>query len=173
METLRLLIGPDEAAQPWQMAVRAVIIFVFGIACIRIAGRRTFSNATPLDIIVAIVVGSNLSRIMTGKANFLGGLAASLVIVLLHRLMAMATLRWRWLERAAKGSPVVLVRDGAADPAAMTRHGISQADLEEALRTEGVETVGNVRLATLESGGKISVVPASSPPPRGGRGQGG
>jgi uncharacterized membrane protein YcaP (DUF421 family) len=100
MHWLRLLIGPDEAAQPWQMAVRAVILFAFGIACIRIAGRRTFSHASPLDIIVAIVVGSNLSRIMTGKADFLGGLAASLTIVVLHRLLAMATLRSSWLSRA-------------------------------------------------------------------------
>jgi uncharacterized membrane protein YcaP (DUF421 family) len=158
---LRLLIGPDEAAQPWQMMVRAVILLVFGIACIRIAGRRTFSDATPLDIIVAIVVGSNISRIMTGKADFLGGLGASLTIVVLHRLLALATLRWGWLAWAVKGSPVVLVRDGQVDRAALTRHGISEDDLAESLRMEGVDAPKGASLATLESGGKISVVRAS------------
>jgi len=159
MHALRLLIGPDETAQPWQMCVRAAILFAFGIACIRIAGRRTFSNASPMDIIVAIVVGSNISRIMTGKADFLGGLAASLVIVVLHRLLAMATLRWEGLARLVKSSPTVLVKDGRADRAAMDRHAISQGDLEEGLRAEGVETPAGARLATLERSGKISVVP--------------
>jgi len=158
MEYIRALIGPDESAEPWQICVRAVIVFVFGLACLRIAGRRTFSQATPLDIFIAIVVGSNMSRIMTGKASFFGGLAATLLLVALHRLLAMATLRSNLLARIVKVAPTVLVRDGVIDRDAMRRHGISQADLEEGLRLEQVEDCQDVRLATLEGGGTISVV---------------
>ena len=42
----------------------------------------------------------------------------------------------------------------------MRRHAIGQADLIEGLRMEQVERIEDVRLATLEAGGKISVVPA-------------
>ncbi|HJV40535.1 DUF421 domain-containing protein [Caulobacter sp.] len=159
METLRILIGPDTGdATVAQLCARAVILFLFGVVCIRIAGRRTFSQITPLDIIVAIIVGSNLSRAMTGKAPFFGGLAATLVVVVLHRLIAMATLRWSALTQLFKGAPVRLVQDGIVDRPAMRRHAISQADLEEGLRMEQVEAIEDVRLATLEAGGKISVV---------------
>ncbi len=159
METFRVLIGPDTGdASPAQLCARAAILFLFGVACIRIAGRRTFSQITPLDIIVAIIVGSNLSRAMTGKAPFFGGLAATLVVVGLHRLIAMATLRWSLLSRVFKGRPVTLVENGVVDRAAMRRHAIGQADLEEGLRMEKVEAIEDVRLATLEAGGKISVV---------------
>jgi uncharacterized membrane protein YcaP (DUF421 family) len=162
METIRLLIGPDTGdASPAQLCFRALILFVFGIACIRIAGRRTFSQASPLDIVVAIIIGSNLSRAMTGKAPFFGGLAATLVIVVLHRLLALATLRWSAIARWIKCEPVVLVRDGRPDRAAMARHGISEADLAEGLRMEQVEQANAARLAVLEGGGKISVVPKS------------
>lgn len=160
MELLRALIGPDTGdAAPWQLCVRALILLPFGVLCIRIAGRRTFSQMAPLDIIVAIVIGSNLSRAMTGKAPFLGGLAATLVVVILHRLLAMASLRWGVMARLVKCAPVVLVRDGHVDAEAMVRHGIGRTDLEEGLRMEQVETAADVRLATLEAGGKISVVP--------------
>ena len=158
MEWLRSVIGPDDSAAVWQICVRAVIIFVFGLLCVRIAGRRTFAQATPLDIIVAIVVGSNLSRIMTGRASFFGGLAACLLLVVLHRALAMATLRWNGLATLVKGGPVVLVRDGRIDEAALRRHELSRDDLEEGLRMEQEENCDNVRLATLEAGGKISVV---------------
>jgi len=158
MEWIRAVIGPDESAEPWQICVRAVIIFAFGLLCVRVAGRRTFAQATPLDIIVAIVVGSNLSRIMTGKASFFGGLAASLLVVVLHRALAMATVHWNWLAAIVKSSPVVLVKDGRIDSAALRRHGLSREDLEEGLRMEQEESCENVRLAMLEAGGKISVV---------------
>lgn len=158
MDGLRTLIGPDDAALPWQICVRAFIVFAFGILCIRLAGRRTFSHASPLDIVVAIIVGSNLSRIMTGKADFLGGLGASLIIVLLHRLLAMLTLRWGWLARLVKSSPATLVKDGRVDRRALAHHGISEGDLLEALRLENTERAEDIRLATLEPSGNISVV---------------
>jgi uncharacterized membrane protein YcaP (DUF421 family) len=160
MEMLRALIGPDDgAASAAQLCARAVILFVFGIAYIRIAGRRTFSQASPLDIIVALVVGGNLSRAMTGKAPFWPALAATLLLVVLHRVFAMLTIRWTWLARLLKAEPAVLVRDGAEDRQAMLRHGIGQVDLLEALRLHEVESPADVRLATLENNGRISVVP--------------
>ena len=167
MDILRALIGPDTGeASVAQLCIRAVLLFLFGVICIRIAGRRTFSRITPLDIVVAIIIGSNISRAMTGKAPFVGGLAATLVVVVLHRLLAMSTLRWSALTRLFKGSPIVLVRDGVVDEDAMRRHAISRADLEEGLRMEQVEHMQEARLATLEAGGKISVVrrPAGSRP---------
>jgi uncharacterized membrane protein YcaP (DUF421 family) len=162
METFRALIGPDNGdATVAQLCARAVILFLFGVLCIRIAGRRTFSSITPLDIIVALIIGSNISRAMTGKAPFFPGLTATLVVVVLHRLLAMATLRWSPLARLMKGAPVTLVRDGVADEAAMRRHAIGRADLAEGLRMEQIDGIEAVRLATLEAGGKISVVPRS------------
>jgi uncharacterized membrane protein YcaP (DUF421 family) len=158
MQWLTALIGPDEAPSIPQFCVRAAVLFAFGIFCIRMSGRRSFSQASPLDIIVAIIIGSNLSRMMTGRVDFLGGLAASLVVVALHRVLAMAVLRWGWLERWIKGPSVVLVRDGRADRAAMVRHGVSEHDLMESLRLEQAETLDEVRLATLEDGGRISVI---------------
>jgi uncharacterized membrane protein YcaP (DUF421 family) len=163
MDMLRALIGPDTGdATALQLCVRAVILLIFGVACVRIAGRRTFAQASPLDIIVALVVGSNLSRAMTGKAPFWPALAATLALVVLHRLLALASLRWGALARWLKSNPVVLVRDGVEDVDAMHRHGISRSDLLEGLRMEQAEQVDAVRLATLEGGGKISVVPRRS-----------
>ena len=159
MDVFRTLIGPDNGdASALQLCVRAVLIFTFGLICIRVAGRRTFSQATPLDIIVALIVGSNLSRAMTGKAPFLPALAATLLLVILHRLLAMATLRWNLLARWVKCTPAVVVSDGRVDHDALRRHGMSMSDLEEALRMEQVEHTADAKRATLEGGGKISVI---------------
>src|SRR6185437_3558399 len=134
MELLHALIGPDNGdANAAQLCARAVILFFVGIVYIRVAGRRTFSHATPIDIVVALIVGSNLSRAMTGKAPFWPSLAATLLLVLLHRVLAMATLRWGWLAKLAKAKPVVLLRDGVRDEEAMRRHAVGEVDLMESL----------------------------------------
>ncbi len=159
MEVLRTLIGPDNGdANAAQLCARALILFFIGIAYIRIAGRRTFAHATPLDIVVALIVGSNLSRAMTGKAPFWPALAATLLLVVLHRVLAILTLRWTWLAKLLKAEPVVLVRDGEEDRRAMFLHGIGEDDLLQGLRLEQVERPDEVRLGTLENNGRISVI---------------
>jgi uncharacterized membrane protein YcaP (DUF421 family) len=80
------------------------------------------------------------------------------LLVALHRLFAMLTIRWTWLAKLMKAEPVVLVRDGRSDRKAMLRHGIGEQDLLESLRLEQAEHLKDVRLATLENSGKISVV---------------
>jgi uncharacterized membrane protein YcaP (DUF421 family) len=160
MELFRTLIGPDDGqAGIGQMCFRTLILFIFGIICIRIAGRRTFAQASPLDIIVAIVVGSNISRVMIGRAPFWASLAATLLLVLLHRALAMGTLRWNLLSSWVRGSAVDLVVGGVANEKAMFRHAIGHDDLMEGLRMEQVDDLAKVKRATLEAGGKISVIP--------------
>lgn len=160
MEIVSILIGPDEGPQTaLQLSFRAVFLLAFGVLCVRITGRKTFARASPLDIIVALILGSNLSRMMIGNVEFWPSMAATLTLVVASRLLEVATLHWSPLASLLKGRPVVLVRDGVMDPKAMHRHGISEADLAEGLRLEQQERLQNVRLATLEGGGRISIVP--------------
>lgn len=159
METVRLLIGPDEGAGTAQLCFRAAILLGFGIVCVRIAGRRTFSHYSPLDIVVALIVGSNLSRVMTGKAAFFPTLAATLVLVVLHRLLALATLRWGWLSLLLKARPIRIIEEGEINDRALRRANLSREDLREALRMEQFDRPSEIERATLESSGKLSVVP--------------
>jgi uncharacterized membrane protein YcaP (DUF421 family) len=159
MAWFREFIGPDQGADAQQLCMRAILLFIFGIICIRIAGRRTFAQYSPLDIIVALIVGSNISRIMTGKADVIPAGAATLVLVLLHRILAMATLRWGALAWLVKARPVRLVRDGQIDAKALRRANLSDDDLHEAIRMEQFEDPADLRLAMLEGSGKVSVVP--------------
>ncbi|MDP9104260.1 MAG: DUF421 domain-containing protein [Pseudomonadota bacterium] len=158
MDALHTLIGPHDGATFLLFSVRTVIVLAFGIACVRIAGRTTFSQLSPLDIVVAIVVGSTLSRAITGSVPFLPALGSNLLLVLLHRGLAWLGVRWRPLGLLVKGRVAVIVRDGVADTAELRRHRISNDDLHEALRLGGAATLSEVRLAMLEDGGKISVI---------------
>jgi len=162
MEWFRQLIGPDEGASALQLCFRVLPLLAFGILCVRIAGRRTFAHFSPLDIVVALIVGSNISRVMTGKAPFFPVLAATLALVVLHRLLAFVAMRWQWVAALVKSRPITLVEDGKVDARAMRRANLSDQDLAQGIRSEQIRDIDDVALATLESSGKLSVVPKRS-----------
>ena len=142
----------------WQECTRAVLVFVFGLVLVRVAGRRIFGRWSAIDIVVSIMIGSNLSRALTGNAELWGTLAATTLLVALHWVFAHLASRWAALSRLVEGVAVPLARLGQPLTSTFHRHSISAADLHEALRQAGVEDLGATKLVTLEPSGKISVL---------------
>ena len=159
METLHVLIGTQgEDISAGQMALRAVLIFLLGMIIVRFAATRAFGKWSALDIILAVVVGSNLGRAMTGSAPFIPTLVATIVLVALHGILATASARWSWLSALTKGRSVVLVEDGVINHARMRRAGIGEGDLRMALRAEGHEGLDDVQTISLERNGDITII---------------
>lgn len=159
METLHTFIGAEgQDIGSLQMALRATLIFTLGLLIVRFAATRAFGKWSALDIILAVIIGSNLSRALTGSAPFIPTLVATVLLVVFHALLSMGAARWPWLSTLTKGASVKLVRDGKLDEAAMRRAGIGHGDLRMALRAAGHADLASVASASLERNGDISVI---------------
>lgn len=145
----------------WQMPIRAVVVFAYGLILVRFPGQRIFGQSGALDIVLAVLVGSSLSRALTGNAPFVATLLATTAIVLVHWLVAHLATRWHAVSWLVKGTVARIVTDGRADRALMRRFGLSDGDLEEAMRQFGIDRLDKVKAAHLERSGKISIVPRS------------
>ncbi len=55
-----------------QECARAVLVLAYGLTLVRLSGRGAFGKWSALDIIVSIMVGSTLSRALTGSAPLPG-----------------------------------------------------------------------------------------------------
>ena len=143
----------------WQMCLRASLLFAYGILLLRLAGTRIFGKSVPLDIVMSVIIGSNLSRTLTGNAPMVEVMIATAWLLALHWALAHYAQRHRWFSNLVKGKPHELVRDGTIDWAAMRHEGIGTRDLETALRDGGVDGREDVACATLERDGSISVIP--------------
>ena len=141
-----------------QESARAVVVFFYGWLLLRLAGRRIFGRWAALDIVVSIMVGSNLSRALTGSAPLLATLVGTTALVGLHWIAATLAVYWRPLDGVIEGKPVQIVRGGQMIEAAMRRLRVTHSDLEEALRDKGLDDLAAVRTATLEPSGKISIL---------------
>ena len=142
----------------WQMTLRGVLVFFYGLALVRLAGARIFGKLAAFDIVLAVLIGSNLSRTLTANAPLVPTLTATAGIVALHWAITKLALRSSAVGWLVKGKVVQLVRDGRVDWQAMGTGGIGQGDLDEAIRDAGVHDVDEVESAFLERSGTISVL---------------
>lgn len=145
-----------------EMSARAVVVLLATLLMVRVAGRRFLGRNAGFDVVLAIVLGSVVSRAINGQAAFFPTLGAGFVLVLVHRLLAVVACRSHFISRLLKGADWMLVRDGQIDYAALRRAEFSEDDLLENLRLRGnIASVHEVAEARLERNGQISVIPKS------------
>jgi uncharacterized membrane protein YcaP (DUF421 family) len=135
-----------------------VLVFGYGLLALRLAGRRAFAKWSALDTIVAITIGSSLSRTLTGNADLLGTLAASSILLLLHWIVAKLAAHSDMASTLFEGAAVTLASAGHVVERCCKRHAVSRADLEEALRSAGIATIAGTSLVMLEPSGEITVL---------------
>jgi uncharacterized membrane protein YcaP (DUF421 family) len=159
METV---FGVEHNVSLAQECARAVLIFFYGLVLLRLSGRRTFADWSALDVLLSIVIGSNLSRALTGSVPLAGTLGASAVLVGLHVLLAHGVARYGSLSAVVEGVPVELGKNGSVDLQKRKRHMVSECDLMEALRKKGLKDVRGTERIVLEASGEITVIKASA-----------
>jgi uncharacterized membrane protein YcaP (DUF421 family) len=164
---LRLLLGidlDDKQLNAGQMALRAVVVYVVTVLMVRLGKKRFMGRATAFDVILGIMLGSVVSRAITGNTPFLPALAAAAVLVALHSLFSWVALHWHGLGGMVKGHAQVVIRDGKPDWRRLRKSHMSERDLWEDLRTKGIARLDEVAEAQLERSGNLSVIKAKREP---------
>jgi uncharacterized membrane protein YcaP (DUF421 family) len=149
---------PEDPLQVHQVMARAVVVYVVGLAIVRIGKGRSIGRMTPLDVILGFVLGSLLSRGITGHASLSGTAASSAALMAMHWLLTWLACRWHWFGDLVKGRSHLIVKDGQPILDALGRHHISIHDLEEELRLKGIDDIRHVREAYKERNGEVSVL---------------
>jgi uncharacterized membrane protein YcaP (DUF421 family) len=166
MNDLFTVFGEGTDLTLTQMAARGVTVFVFTLCMLRISGRRSFGQHSPFDACITVLLGSILARAVAGASPFLPTIGTGVALVVLHRAIAMISIRAPAVERLLSGSPRTLVCDGKIIAAAQKRALVSTADILQALRERAqLESIGEAKKVTLERNGIISVLKREPGPP--------
>jgi len=145
-----------------QMCLRAVIVYVVTVLIVRLGKKRFMGRTTAFDVILGIMLGSIVSRAITGNSPFFPALAASAALIVMHWLFSGIALYWHGFGWAIKGKPELLVQDGKVDERLMRQVHMTEHDLSEDLRGNGVSDLAQVGEARLERNGELSVIKAKS-----------
>jgi uncharacterized membrane protein YcaP (DUF421 family) len=156
---LSTLFGEGTDLTVIQMVARGVTVFIFTLLMLRVSGRRSFGQHSPFDACITVLLGSILARAVAGASPFLPTIASGMALVLLHRAIAMISIRSPSMEKLVSGSPRTLVSNGELVSTALHKGLVSQADILQALREHAhAGSIADARLVTLERNGTISVL---------------
>ncbi|HUF20339.1 MAG TPA: YetF domain-containing protein [Burkholderiales bacterium] len=161
LEAVRELVAlGDSDLSAWQMALRAIIIYLTAIVLVKVGQKRFMGKNTAFDMILGIILGSVLSRAITGNADLLPTITAGATLVALHWLFSVTSFHFSFFGTFIKGREKMLIRDGEINWDNMRKSHLSRHDLEMALRSSGqVTEPEDVKLAYFERSGDISVIP--------------
>jgi uncharacterized membrane protein YcaP (DUF421 family) len=147
---------------PWlylaEILLRTTIVYFFALFVVRTIGKRGMGQLAPFDFVIIIALGSAVGDPMFyPDVPLLHALVAITAIVVLTQGVTRVTQRSKRIQDLLSATAARLIRDGVMDLAAMRQEGIARTELFEALRTIGIEHLGEVERAYLEPSGKISV----------------
>ena len=149
---------------PWtHLVIRAVIIYVVFFIGLRLFGKRELGQFTTFDLVLVLLVANALQPAITGPDNSVtGGVIIITILLVFNRMVALVRNRWPWFDALIDPPPTVVVQDGEISKPALEKEGLSDTDVEMAIREHGIDMLSDVKQAVLENDGSISVVTKGS-----------
>jgi uncharacterized membrane protein YcaP (DUF421 family) len=142
------------------VAIRAFFGFCLALALTRIVGRRELSTMEPFDLIMLVVLGDLIQQGVTqNDQSATGALIVATVIALMTVVVAYLNFRFSWVRPVLKGGLIVLVEDGTPIERNLRRERLTVDEVEAQAREQQIESLDQVRLAILETSGRISFIP--------------
>ncbi len=146
---------------PLELVVRTAVIYLFFLVFLRLSGKRQLGQFTLFDIALVLLAANALQPAMTGPdQSITGGVIIIITMFTVNRLVAEARLRIPIVRRLLEFAPTVIGRDGKWLASELEKQELDLDDVETALREHGLERVEQLKVATLEEDGSISIVPA-------------
>ncbi|HEX3816184.1 MAG TPA: YetF domain-containing protein [Mycobacteriales bacterium] len=145
---------------PAEKVLRAVLIYLFLVIALRIAGKRELAQLNTLDFVVLLAVANAVQNGLIGNDNSVtGATLGAAILFLVNGLLAFLLFRKARLRRWVEGTPTVLIRDGKLDEAGLRREEMTHDELLTEVQSAGADTFEEVESAMLEPSGKVVVVP--------------
>jgi uncharacterized membrane protein YcaP (DUF421 family) len=147
---------------------RPVIVYIFLVVALRLAGKRELAELNPMDLVVLLTLSNTVQNAIIGDDNsVLGGIIGATTLLSLNFLVVRFLYKHRRLERLAEGDKADLIRNGQLIEERLDQESLSRSELEAAARREGLGSLDEVERAVLEPSGRISIIPKK--PETGGR----
>jgi uncharacterized membrane protein YcaP (DUF421 family) len=149
--------------------VRPVIVYVFLIVGLRLAGKRELAQLNPFDLVVLLTLSNTVQNAIIGDDNSVtGGLLGAATLLAVNYVVVRFLFDHEKLDRLVEGDPDVLMKDGRVCEDRLRAELITRNELESAAHKQGYASLDEIDRAILDPGGSVSFF-AKKPTPEAGR----
>lgn len=143
--------------------IRPIIVYLFLIIGLRLAGKRELGQLNPFDLIVLLTISNTVQNAIIGEDNSLiGGLIGAATLLIVNYLVVRAIHKNPFLERLLEGDSEFLIRNGQIQKDWMEKESIDIAELEIAAHKQGYESLAIIETAKIDQEGNVIFVPKES-----------
>jgi len=146
---------------PLEIIVRGTLVYWFIFLLFRLVLRRDAGSIGIADVLFVVLIADASQNGMAGEYRTVSeGFVLIATIAGWNLLIDWMAYRYSWFSKLMEPQPLPLVRYGRILHANMRATMLTREELESQLREQGVENIKDVKSATLEPDGKISVIRA-------------
>lgn len=146
-----------------EMVVRGTLVYLAIFVMLRLLPRRQVGSLGVADLIVIMLVADAAQNAMANEYRSIPeGLVLVATIFGWDYIIDWVDFRWPGLHLAGP-QPEILAEFGQVNLRALERQRMSLDDLMGQVRAHGIEHLGLVRKAVLESDGRLSIIRMGEP----------
>jgi len=154
----RLFIGEQPVLYFLEILLRVVVIYVVSLLVLRIGGKRSRRQLTPLEMLLVVALGSAVGDVLFYPTVAIAYTVVVLVAVMgLQLLMEWLKQRSSFMERFVNSTPTRIIEEGKIVEGALAAEQLTRDELYSSLRQEGISNLGQVKHCFLELSGQFSV----------------
>jgi len=137
--------------------LRPILVYVFLIAGLRLAGKRELAQLNPFDLVVLLTISNTVQNAIIGEDNSVtGGIIGAATLLFVNHMVVRFLYGHERLDRLIEGDCDVLIENGVVQDDRLRNELITRLELETAAHKQGFARLDEVDRAVLEPGGGIA-----------------
>ena len=139
--------------------VRPILVYVFLIVGLRLAGKRELAQLNPFDLVVLLTLSNTVQNAIIGDDNSVtGGIIGATALLVINYLVVRFLYDHRKLDQFVEGSADTLISAGKIHMGRLKKELITVEALAAAARKQGFNALSEVQECTLEPGGTLCFI---------------
>jgi uncharacterized membrane protein YcaP (DUF421 family) len=145
--------------------IRPILVYVFLIVGLRLAGKRELAQLNPFDLIVLLTLSNTVQNAIIGNDNTVtGGVIGATTLLAVNYLAVRFLYKHQRWEQLIEGGCDTLIENGKIQQQNLEKELLTMNELETAAHRQGFASLEDIDRAVLETGGTISFFPKTPVP---------
>ena len=139
--------------------VRSISLYLIILIVMRLMGKREIGQLQPFELVISILIADLASIPMSEWGIPLSnGIIPILGLLVMHLIISMINMKSIKMREIICGKPSILIYRGKIDEKVTKKERITINELEERLRANNINNLGDVEYAILETSGQMTVI---------------
>lgn len=158
MDWDKILFSEQSASFLPEVALRTVVMFLVILIGLKCSGKRGVRQLSVFELVIIIGLGSAAGDPMFyEEVGLIPAIVVFAVVILSYRAVTWIVGKSKRVEQFIEGRPIYLINEGKFSVGDFRKEDLSQDEFFAELRLRGVDHLGQVRCAIMETTGDMSV----------------